>query len=203
MDLPLLLKLEPHHSFEKKQTNVEVLIFHSSWSSGVGNSSELAVKVFSRISTGGWSVTSYQLPFTSYQLPVTSYQSPVTSYQLALSTPGIIYLNRRPKSLKEGKFTRMHNFVLSHFASMQDGHKAVDGHAGHPRYQGREDTGPACHSVTTGEGGPATQETGDTLESCQGYIHLWGSTQYNIGIIDFFMKVMRTKTDIRKWVILA
>ena len=53
MDLPLLLKLELHHSFEKKQTNVKVLIFHSSSSSGVGNSSELAVKVFSRISTGG------------------------------------------------------------------------------------------------------------------------------------------------------
>ena len=92
MDLPLLLKLELHHSFEKKQTNVEVLIFHSSSSSGVGNSSELAVKVFSRISTGGWSVTSYQLPVTIYQLPVTSYQLPCFPYDHDGTSQGNITL---------------------------------------------------------------------------------------------------------------
>ena len=67
------------------------------------------------------------------------------------------------------------------------------------RYQGREGClAPGCHPVTRGEEGPAARETREHLESCQGYSHLWGPTQDNTAIIDYFIKVMRTKADRRK-----
>jgi hypothetical protein len=52
--------------------------------------------------------------------------------------------------------------------------------------------------VTREEEGQAARETRDHLESCKGYSHPWGPTQENIGIIDYFMKVMRTKAERRK-----
>ena len=67
------------------------------------------------------------------------------------------------------------------------------------RYQGREGClAPGCHPVTRGEEGPAVRETRDHLESCEGYSHLWGPTQDSMGIVNYFMDVMRTRAEIRK-----
>ena len=65
------------------------------------------------------------------------------------------------------------------------------------RYAGSEGC-VGCDPVVRGEEGPAEKETREHLELCPGYTHLWGPRLDNTEIINYFLRLMKTRAENRK-----
>ena len=64
------------------------------------------------------------------------------------------------------------------------------------KYKGNEGC-VGCSPGARDEEGPEQRETRDHLELCNGYSHLWGGSPDNKEIINYFIKLMVEREDIK------